>query len=166
MNRYLLTVLLLTSLLYSCSSDTASETDSATANNTTAPPAETTQAPTYPSIPADTIRALFNECDYIDYVFYYTNFSVSQKEKRDIQTAITYIASETPQINPSCQAVGRVFYQVDGENRLEADLYFNPNQGCIYYLFFQDGKPAYANRIMPAGIDFYTKIFQSAQSAQ
>jgi hypothetical protein len=49
---------------------------------------------------------------------------------------------------------------------LEADLYFNPNQGCIYYLFFQDGKPAYANRIMPAGIDFYTQIFQSAQTAQ
>jgi len=165
MNKYLFIGLLLTSLLYSCGSDTASETDSATAN-TTPPPAETTPAPTYPSIPADTIRALYNECDYIDYVFYYTNFSVSQKEQRDIQTAITYIASETPQINTNCQPVGRVFYQVNGENRLEADLYFNPNQGCIYYLFLQDGQPAYANRIMPAGIDFYNKIFQSAQSAQ
>jgi hypothetical protein len=165
MNKYFFIGLLLTSLLYSCGSDAASETDSKTAN-TTPPPAETAPAPTYPSIPADTIRALYNECDYIDYVFYYTNFSVSQKEKRDIQTAITYIASETPQINPNCQPVGRVFYQVEGENRLEADLYFNSNQGCIYYLFFQDGKPAYANLIMPAGIDFYTKIFQSAQSAQ
>lgn len=165
MNKYLFFGLLLTSLLFSCGSDTASEADSDTAN-TTPTPAETAPAPTYPSIPADTIRALFNECDYIDYVFYYTNFSVSQKEKGDIQTAITYIASEAPKINPNCQSVGRVFYQVNGENRLEADLYFNPNQGCIYYLFLENGKPAYANRIMPAGIDFYNKIFQSAQSAQ
>lgn len=165
MNKYLLISLLLTSLLYNCGSDTESEADSGT-TNTTPPPAETTQVPTYPSIPADTIRALFNECDYIDYVFYYTNFSVSQKEKRDIQKAITYIASETPQFNPNCQPVGRIFFQVDGENRVEADLYFTPNQGCIYYLFYENGEPAYANRIMPAGIDFYTKIFQSAQSAQ
>lgn len=162
-NKYLFIGLLLANMLYSCGSGTEQEADK-NAAGTAAAPTQEAEAPSYPSVPADTIRALFNECDYIDYVFYYTNFSVSQKEKRDIQTAITYIASETPAISPNCKPVGRIFYQVDGENRVEADLYFD--QTCMYYLFYEDGKPAYANRIMPAGIDFYTKIFQSASSAQ
>jgi hypothetical protein len=161
MNRYFFIALLLTGILYSCGSDGSADSQNDTTEPATNPVAE---VPSYPSVPADTIKALFNECDYIDYVFYYTNFSVSQKEQRDIQTAITYIASETPEINPNCKPVGRIFYQVEGENRVEADLYFS--QGCMYYLFYEDGKPAYANRIMPNGISFYTKIFQRAPSAQ
>ncbi|MEQ8703376.1 MAG: hypothetical protein RIC19_05630 [Phaeodactylibacter sp.] len=160
MNKYLFIGLLLAGLLHSCGSDTAKETDKSATGTETAP-AQTVQVPSYPSVPADTIKTLFNECDYIDYVFYYTNFSVSQKEKRDIQTAVTYIASETPEINPNCKPVGRVFFQVGGENRAEADLYFDQN--CMYYLFYEDGKPAYANLIMPAGINFYNKIFQGVK---
>lgn len=144
--------------LMSCGGGSAAEGE-AQQDSTAEQPAAA--APTYPSIPADTLRMLFTECDYIDYVFYYTNFSVSQKEKGDIQTALTYIASETPEINPNCKPVGRIFYQVEGENRAEADLYYT--EQCIYYVFLEDGQPAYANRIMPAGINFYNKIFSSAQ---
>ena len=77
--------------LMSCGGGSAAEGE-AKQDSTAEQPAAA--APTYPSIPADTLRMLFTECDYIDYVFYYTNFSVSQKEKGDIQTALTYIASE------------------------------------------------------------------------
>lgn len=161
MNRYLWIGIFLAGLGLGCGDDGNTDNRNTGSDPTTTASGTPSAAPVYPSVPADTIRALFNACDYIDYVFYYTNFSVSQKEQRDIQTAISYIASETPEIGPNCKPVGRIFYQVDGENRLEADLYFS--QGCMYYLFYQDGQPAYANRIMPAGIDFYTKIFQSTQ---
>ncbi|MBV6653049.1 MAG: hypothetical protein KI786_04790 [Mameliella sp.] len=164
MNKYYFFCLLLTTALFvGCSADQT--TNNAGTDEAVASAPATTQAavdtPNYPSVPADTILSLFNECDYIDYVFYYTNFSISQNQKNDIQTAITYIASEVPQVNPNCKPVGRIFYQVNGENRVEADLYFDQN--CMYYLFYEDGKPAYANRIMPAGIDFYSKIFNNTQ---
>lgn len=115
----------------------------------------------YPSIPLDTLVALYNECDFIDYVFYYTNFSVSQSEKSDIQTAIRYISEEAPLINANCKPQGRLFFQVNGENKMEADLYFEPD--CTYYVFYQDGKPAFANKLMPGGIQFYNNIFTSIQ---
>ncbi len=159
-NKLIFTAIILPAIgaLAGCG-DRSTTKEEAQQDNTAQQPA--TAAPAYPSIPADTLRMLFNECDYIDYVFYYTNFSVSQKEKSDIQTALTYIASEPPDINPNCKPVGRIFYQVEGENRAEADLYYTDQ--CIYYLFFEAGKPAYANRIMPEGINFYNKIFSSAQ---
>lgn len=119
------------------------------------------QPPSYPSIPMATVQMLFEKCDYIDYLFYYTNFSVSQKTKADIQQAITHIAAEPPVIRFDCKPIGRVFYQAEGESLLEADLYFDEN--CIYFLFMEDGKPAYANRMMPNGIAFFNQIMQHAK---
>jgi len=118
----------------------------------------------YPSVPLDTLQMLFQQCDYVDYVFYYTNFSISQNQQGDIQQAIRHISEAVPVIKPGCKPIGRIFFQVEGENRLEADLYFE--QGCTYYVFFQDGKPAYANEIMPAGIQFYNNIFSSVKGQQ
>lgn len=119
------------------------------------------QPPSYPSIPMATVQMLFEKCDYIDYLFYYTNFSVSQKTKPDIQRAISHIAAEPPVIHSNCKPIGRVFYQAEGESLLEADLYFD--EKCIYFLFMEDGKPAYANRMMPNGIAFFNQIMQHAK---
>lgn len=113
----------------------------------------------YPSLPLDTLQMLWDQCDYIDYVFYYKDFSVSQNQKTDIQASIRHISEEVPAIQPDCQPIGRVFYQVQGENRLEAELYFN--QGCTYFIFYEDGKKTYANAMMPAGIQFFNQIMST-----
>jgi hypothetical protein len=164
-NKYFL-LLMISLLLGACQGN-----NQASSNETNqAEQATTTQGDTeaakqgeqlYPSLPLDTLVALYNECDFIDYVFYYTNFSVSQSEKKDIQTAIRYISEEVPLINAGCKPQGRLFFQVDGENRLEADLYFAPE--CTYYIFYKEGKPAFANKLMPGGIQFYNNIFNSIQ---
>ncbi len=125
-------------------------------------PAKAAPAAAYNSVPADTIQMLFQECDYIDYVFYYTNFSVSQNTPSDIQTALSYISADVPEVLPQCKPVGHIFYQVRGENRAEADLYFDNT--CIYMMFYEDGKPAYANKLMPAGIAFFNQLFQNTQA--
>ncbi|MCB0569669.1 MAG: hypothetical protein KDC66_07905 [Phaeodactylibacter sp.] len=117
----------------------------------------------YPSVPLDTLTMLWEQCDFIDYVFYYTNFSVSQNTKEDIRNAIRFISEEVPLINPDCKPLGRLFFQVEGENRLEADLYFN--EGCTYFVFLDKGKPAYANSMMPSGINFFNNVFTSATTA-
>lgn len=152
----------LLTVAYSCGSDSSAEQGEQ--ENTAAETEETaSQTPAkgeqlYPSIPQDTLKMLFEKCDYIDYVFYYTNFSVNQSNQKDIRSALAHIAQEVPAIIPSCKPIGRLFYQVAGENRLTADLYLDKNAGCVYYLFLEDGKPAYANRIMPAGISFLENI--------
>lgn len=161
--KNLLTALLGMALL-SCQPNT---TDKAGARNSAPePPGAATQAAgerLYPSVPLDSLAVLWEQCDFIDYVFYYTNFSVSQNKKEDIQNAIRFVSEETPLINAGCKPVGRIFFQVQGENRLEADIYFS--QGCTYFVFFEKGSPAYANSMMPAGINFFNQVFSSAQSA-
>ncbi len=113
----------------------------------------------YPGLPLDTLQMLWNRCDFIDYVFYYKNFSVSQNQQADIRASLRHIADEAPAIVPSCQPIGRIFYQVEGENRLEADLYFQ--EGCTYFIFYENGKKAYANTMMPAGIQFFNQIMST-----
>ncbi|MCO6476760.1 MAG: hypothetical protein J5I94_09065 [Phaeodactylibacter sp.] len=113
----------------------------------------------YPGLPLDTLQMLWNKCDFIDYVFYYKDFSVSQNQQADIRASLRHIADEAPAIQPACQPIGRIFYQVQGENRLEADLYFQ--EGCAYFVFYENGEKAYANTIMPAGIQFFNQIMST-----
>ena len=166
MNSKYLFLLMISLFLGACqdSNQTSDKTNSAEQETTTPGEAkENTQQgeSLYPSIPLEDLVALYNECDFIDYVFYYTNFSVSQSEKSDIQTAIRYISEAPALINSKCKPQGRLFFQVNGENKMEADLYFEPD--CTYYVFYKDGKPAYANQLMPGGIQFYNNIFTSIQ---
>jgi hypothetical protein len=141
------------------SDDSNSDTGETTEATKTAPAQGETL---YPSIPLDTLTMLYNQCDYIDYVFYYTNFSVNQSDQANIRSALSHIAEEPALVHPNCKPIGRIFYQVEGENRAQADLYFT--EGCIYYLFYDDGKPAYANRMMPAGINFINSLLTRVQS--
>lgn len=144
-------------------SDKAATEQSSTSTEQGKQPAEAgTQL--YPSVPLDTLTVLYEKCDYIDYVFYYTNFSVNQSNPQDIRSALSHIAEEAPVIKPSCKPIGRLFYQVAGDNRLVADLYFNPEAGCMYYVFMEDGKPAYANKIMPAGINFLNNLLERTKT--
>ena len=153
-------------LLVSCQ-DNSKQTAASSQQETTSTTEEhtTTQAnqgeKLYQSVPLDTLMMLFQQCDYIDYVFYYTNFSVSQSNQPDIQQSLRYISENPPFIKDECKPQGHIFFQVNGDNRLEADLYFQA--GCTYYVFYKDGKPAYANELMPSGIQFYNNIFQSVK---
>lgn len=158
MRRFL--TLLLGLALFSCQPGSKDNTSNA---QSSPKPEQPAGERLYPSIPLDTLTMLWEKCDFIDYVFYYTNFSVSQNTRDDIRNTIRFISEEVPLIDPNCKPVGRLFYQVQGENRLEADLYYS--QGCTYFVFLDKGKPAYANSIMPAGINFFNQVFTSAQSA-
>lgn len=116
---------------------------------------------TYPSIPVDKVKMLWDNCDYVDFVFYYLNFSMSQKVQNSIRQTIAHISSDVPKINPNCQPIGRIFFQSDGKNISEADIFYS--NGCSYYIFYEDGKYAYANLMLPQGAQFYDNIFKQVQ---
>jgi hypothetical protein len=115
----------------------------------------------YESIPVERLENLFYNCDYIDYLFYQTNFSMSQSDQAAIQTTLAAIGAEAPTVYPECQAIGRIFFQIEGQNAAEADIYLS--QQCMYYVWMENGKPAYANLMTENAVKFYANIFQQVQ---
>lgn len=159
MLKRILPIIIGIGLIAGCQSKGKQET---TTNAPAAPatPAPVAGAESYPSLPVDTLKMLWEKCDYIDFIPYEFSFTMSQNEKSAIQSMLGHIATEVPVINPACQPMGRIFYQVDGKNALEADLYIGDE--CIYYIFYEKGKKAYANKLTDQGIQFFRSIFSQA----
>lgn len=162
--RFIFPLLLLASLLLTqCQPSAPAQevTEEAPVATPPAPPAAT-ETPTspYPSITQEKMIYLYENCDYIDFVFYATNFSMSQNVKGAIQSTLGGISTTPAKVVSSCQPMGRVFFQVDGVNVEEADLFFGGT--CLYYLFLQDGTYAYGNQMTEGGYGFYQKVFEQA----
>lgn len=150
------------SFFVACQTDKPTEKQ---ANTTTEAPAATQEVQTnaLPSLPMDTLTMLWEQCDYVDYVFYYTNFSISQDEQSSIRSSLRHIAEDPAVIKANCKPIGRLFYQVDGENRLEGDLHLS--EGCLYFIFYQKGKQVYANSMTQEGLQFYQNLFSQIQNS-
>lgn len=148
--------------VWSCGNTPAPATEASVAATppTTTPADQNTanSGPLYPALPKERIQALYDKCDYIDFVFFNFDFAMSHDEPSAIKSTVAGIAIEQANIKPGCQPIGRVFFQVDGKNVEEADLIIG--EGCVYYLFLQDGKHAYANMMTENGFKFYQNIFK------
>jgi len=112
----------------------------------------------YPSIPDSTMQRLWDECDYIDFVFYNLSFSMSQEQQSDIRSTLQHISRKPAEVYPECPAMGRLFFQIEGENAAQADIFFTPE--CQYFVFYEDNEKTYANAMTPAGIQFYERVLQ------
>ena len=142
---------------FSCNN---SESNSTSTEQKTAPPAtETIKAQgkvIYPSIPFETIKALYEKCDYVDYSFERLPFTINRQEPNDVRHSLAQIAQEPALINDSCPPFGRMVYYKDGNIALEALIYFS--KGCTYYVFLEDNQPKYANFMTPSGVNFFNDL--------
>ena len=112
----------------------------------------------YPSITDSIMVYLWENCDFIDYIFYTYDFSLSQGERPAIQASLNHISREVPVIDENCRSIGRIFYQVEGVNVMEADIVIG--EQCQYYIFYENGKKTYANKLSVSGIAFFNGVFQ------
>jgi len=156
--KYLIFSSLLALSILGCGDDT-SKTGETPPTNTQA--ATSKASPTYPSIPLSRLEYLWENVTYMDVIFYNLPVSLNQSSRDNIRSTLSQIAENSPTINPNCQAIGRVFFQVDGKNIETADIYFQ--QGCTYYVWLENDKPAYANEMTEGGINFYNNIFKQVQ---
>lgn len=160
-NFFALLLIVTTTSLLACSdkakSSAADNAESAAASPAASAAAVSNTANSLPPMSKERLQYLWDNCDYIDFVFFDLDFSMSQEEKSAIQGTLTGIAANAPTLNPSCKPIGRVFFQVAGKNVEEADLVMG--QGCIYYIFQENGKPAYANLLTERGFKFYQDVF-------
>ncbi|MEM1214784.1 MAG: hypothetical protein AAGJ82_03820 [Bacteroidota bacterium] len=161
-------LLVLAGLLFQCQSDnnsasaTTTEAAETTESTPVAPVTPAVVETPYPSITQEKMRYLYDNCDYVDFIFYGTNFSMSQKEQNAIRSTLAGVATNPATALSTCQAIGRVFFQVDGKNEAEADLFFGNE--CLYYLWLEDGTYKYGNGLTQEGFEFYQKIFASVST--
>jgi len=110
------------------------------------------------SIPRSTIMKLWNSCTYIDYIFHDLPFSMSQDESESIQANLNYISSEAQPFIPSnCKSIARQMFHVGGDIVLEADVYLS--DVCQFYVFVENEKPVYANKMSPSALQFFSTMF-------
>lgn len=114
------------------------------------------------ALPADKFQKLFSEATYIDYIFYDLPFSISQDDKPSISANLNLISREKMgPLNIHCKPLGREFFHIDGVITFEAEIYFQ--EGCYGYVFLQNEKPIYANKISEDGMKFYNNITTQAE---
>ncbi len=120
-----------------------------------------------PSITISELQNMWNTCNQMDYVFYELPISSSVNDQASAQVHLRHI-SDTP-INQAekarcTKAIGRIFYKTNGEDLIDAEVYFN--QSCAFYLFYKKGKATYSNKMTPAGVEHFQQIIAAANGAK
>lgn len=118
-----------------------------------------------PQVPVKIMQELWNECEFVDYIFFDLPFSMSQTEQPSIRANLNYIdrAAVGPR-SKACKPIAREFFQINGEIVYEADVYYSEN--CKYYVFFEGKTPVYANKMSAAGEKFYNQMITQALQMQ
>ena len=119
-----------------------------------------------PSISVPEMKTLYHNCNQVDFIYYELPISTSLNDQYSIQQSFRHI-SESPvplAVKNRCSPISRVFYKKDGEEIMEAELYFA--KGCSFFVFFKEGKPAYSNLMTDSGVKHFTNIIQKALSIQ
>jgi hypothetical protein len=145
--------------IFSCSDKTESTGDNQTQQTTVA---DTPEAEALPLPPLQTLEYLFQNCSHIDYVFYELPFSMSLDDKGSIQRTLSHISTSVAPEKPSCKAMGRIFFDVGVETVLEADFYFS--EGCVYFIFFEDGKKKYSSYMTPEAVQYMNNYISQANA--
>ncbi len=152
---------LLSCFLLSCKTDQKKETAQTSVKQ------EVTEQkfPNIAPLPNNLMQQLFNEVTYIDYIFYNLPFSISQDDKPSIHSNLKLISGEKlGSIAKGCKPIGREFFHIGGTIAFEADIYFQ--EGCYGYVFLDQKKPIYANKISQEGMKFYSNIINQANQIQ
>lgn len=116
---------------------------------------------TLPSITFEEMKEIYEGADFIDIIFYNVDFSMSVNNKTNIQKMVGFVSTNVASIDRSCQPMGRIFFQKNGELMVEADMYYDDK--CRYFVFQKNGRAAYANDITPEGQAYFTNIFSQVK---
>lgn len=166
-------ICLLSILLTSCKSDKAADPN--TNPIPTSTPSQVVEQPdpqiTYtelPILPTHIRNMLFQKVNEIDYLYYTLPFSMSQNEEAAVKSNVSHI-DNTPfkGIPSNCagKAMCREFFKSQGEQIMEADIYFS--QDCVFYVFMgEDGKPQYGANMTAIGQNFYNTVIQQASNVR
>ena len=119
-----------------------------------------------PVLPGEEVARLANEATLIDFIFYDLPVSINFNERNSIVQMCNFLSNQSPVRKGQCQPIAVGIF-TSGMNELaKADLYFDDN--CAYFAFHkEDGKGyAYENQLNAQGVQYFTKVIESARSAK
>lgn len=156
--RYTFLLLVFISLLITaCNQEVADKKDHVENNPSTTTktvPSTNQEAILYPSLTQAKMTELWDNCTFVDYTFYNLPLSLSLDNPGAIKNSLQHISTQTvPASKKVCKPAGRIFYQKNGEDLLEADIYLSKD--CQFYVFYENKKPSYANMMSEQGINFF-----------
>jgi hypothetical protein len=159
-------------LFYSCD-DKGTATDDASDEivvNTTPPPTTLPVTPidkTLPSIPKEKVKELWDNAHSIDYIMTNLPFSLSTSDFQQSRAMLQHISIDSSIVYPDCGKTATISYVGDEGILMEADLYYSlTDSRCNYFIFYQNGQPAYANRLTEQGYNYYQQIVTQVKVEQ
>lgn len=115
----------------------------------------TPAAPSLPSMSEEELVAIFQATDEVDILFLEKSFSMNapgNMAKQVIQNISPAGVEKTP-----CKEICYLFVKSQGEQIAHIGAFLD--NGCSYYVFYEDNKPKYINGMTQGGIDFFNRIF-------
>ncbi|MEO1435185.1 MAG: hypothetical protein AAFV80_06575, partial [Bacteroidota bacterium] len=121
-------------------------------SNQVTPPTNSQQPQTtgYPIPPIEYLNTLFNETDYIDYIFQETSFSLSVEEPESVKGNVRYLSVD-PVTDYACAPfVGNIYFNREGAAFAEGEIYYSAN--CAFFILLdQNRQRQYACAMSPSG---------------
>lgn len=108
------------------------------------------------------IEDLVNKADYVDFLFYHMNISVSQNDKASIAQSCRFLTPIAKTFAMNCPAIGRVSFQSMGKIVLEADLHLAQN--CGYFTIIENKKEKGTSLMSSDGVKFFTALVDGYKS--
>ncbi|MEM1325210.1 MAG: hypothetical protein AAGI23_04605 [Bacteroidota bacterium] len=122
-------------------------------------PAPAANVRTLPSIPREKMEVLWNNATSIDYIMTNLPFSLSTSDLQQSRGMLTHVSTDSSSVFQDCPKTATISYVGDQGILMEADLYYSlTDTRCNYFVFYQNGQPAYANRLTEQGYDYYKQI--------
>ena len=149
--------------LFAQCNQTEKPTTTATKTTTTTPPAVPPLELPAPS--KEFLLNVYNNCDYVDIIMYFSNYSMNVSQKNSIQMLVNSWSLEPAIITADCPAQGRLFFLKNAKTITEADLHFTDGV-CHAMVFYVDGKKTYSTKLSQQGIDMFAGYFENAEKLQ
>ena len=114
-----------------------------------------------PSITLAEMQRLYERCDFIDFIFFHMDFSMSVNEKSNVQRVITFVDKAQPNPAITCPAMGRLVYQSGGKILMEADMHYA--EDCYSFVFYKDEKKVFVNKMTEQGKNYFQQMFNQVK---
>ncbi|HNR08084.1 MAG TPA: hypothetical protein PKM27_12260 [Saprospiraceae bacterium] len=121
--------------------------------------------PSKPKVPPESmaylnlqqIMALSEQADFVDFLFFNMDVSVSQSDKASISQTVNFFDNQAKPEGMNCPAIGRISFQSGGKIIREADIHFL-GTGCGYFTIIENKKPVGTNLISEPGLKFFETL--------
>ncbi|MEP7320371.1 MAG: hypothetical protein ABI761_00580 [Saprospiraceae bacterium] len=108
------------------------------------------------------IQDLVTKVDFVDFLFYHMNISVSQNDPASIQQSLHFLTTEAKPATMQCASIGRASFQSKGKIIFEADMHFADH--CGYFTIIENKVAKGTCLMSPDGVKFLSTMINSYQN--